>query len=78
MRQVVPDALYFGFECLSKNTPMEGADVKIENIPIKGRCRNCQYEFILKNWLDNCQMCGRNHVEIISGNRNRKKQFIIN
>ena len=67
MRQVVPDALYFGFECLSKNTPLEGAEVKIENIPIKGRCRQCSYEFILENWLENCKKCGQNHVEIISG-----------
>lgn len=67
MRQVVPDALYFGFECLSKNTPLEGAEVKIENIPIKGRCKNCYHEFILENWLDSCQNCGQNHVEIISG-----------
>lgn len=67
MRQVVPDALFFGFECLSKNTPLEGAEVKIEHIPIKGRCRNCQHEFILDNWLQSCQKCGQNHVEIISG-----------
>jgi len=67
MRQVVPDALYFGFECLSKNTPLEGAEVKIENIPIKGKCRHCQHEFILENWLESCKKCGENHVEIISG-----------
>ena len=67
MRQVVPDALYFGFECLSKDTALEGAEVKIENIPIKGRCRQCSHEFILENWLENCKKCGQNHVEIISG-----------
>lgn len=67
MRQVVPEALYFGFECLSKNTPLEGAKVMIENIPIKGRCHQCQSEFILESWLDNCQNCGQSQIQIISG-----------
>jgi len=67
MRQVVPDALYFSFECLRKNTPLADAKLKIENIPIKGRCHQCHHEFILKNWLDNCQNCGANQIEIISG-----------
>jgi len=67
MRQVVPDALYFGFECLSKDTPLEGAEIKIETIPIKGKCRKCLHEFILENWLENCPTCGENQIEIISG-----------
>lgn len=67
MRQVVPEALYFGFECLSKNTPLEGARVLIENIPVRGRCRQCQSEFILDSWLDNCKSCGQSQIEIISG-----------
>ncbi|HEX9975178.1 MAG TPA: hydrogenase maturation nickel metallochaperone HypA [bacterium] len=67
MRQVVPDALFFGFECLSKNTPLEGVEIKIDTIPIKGRCRQCHHEFILENWLESCKNCGQNQVEIISG-----------
>jgi len=67
MRQVVPEAMQFGFECLSKNTPLEGAELKIEHIPIRGRCRQCQDEFILENWLDNCNNCGASLIEIISG-----------
>ncbi|MCU0645720.1 MAG: hydrogenase maturation nickel metallochaperone HypA [bacterium] len=67
MRQVVPDALFFAFECLSKDTPLEGAEVKIEDIPIKGRCRNCHHEFILENWQENCASCGENQMDIISG-----------
>lgn len=37
MRQVVSDALYSGFEYRSKNTPLEGAEVKIQQIPIGDR-----------------------------------------
>lgn len=67
MRQVVPDALLFGFECLSKNTPLEGADLSIENVPIRGSCKACQTEFQLKNWYQGCPQCNASEVEIIAG-----------
>jgi len=67
MRQVVPDALHFGFECMSKNTPLEDAELRIENIPIKGKCPQCKHEFILNNWFGNCPKCQSTNIEIISG-----------
>ena len=67
MRQVVPEAMQFGFECVSKDTPLEGAKLIIENVPIKGRCSKCGYEFILENWLDNCPNCQEDYIETISG-----------
>lgn len=67
MRQVVPDALHFAFECVSKDTPLEGAKLIIDNIPIKGKCGQCNYEFILEHWFGNCPKCQSNRIEIISG-----------
>ena len=75
MRQVVPEALHFGFECVSKNTPVEGAELIIENVPIRGLCFHCNNEFILKNWLQNCPKCENNSVEIISGKELEIKEF---
>ena len=40
MSQVVPDALIFSFELLSKGTPFENAKIIIETAPTKGRCRS--------------------------------------
>ncbi len=68
MRQYVPDALTFGLECLSKDTPLEGAKLIIEEIPIKGHCSKCNREFIFKNMLDNtCPSCGEITSRITSG-----------
>ena len=75
MRQIVPEALQFGFECVSKNTPLEGAELIVENVPIKGHCFNCNHEFILKNWLENCPNCQESKVEIISGKELEIKEF---
>lgn len=75
MRQVVPEALQFGFEFVSKNTPLEGAELIIENVPIKGHCCNCNHKFILKNWLENCPRCQESKIEIISGKELEIKEF---
>lgn len=75
MRQVVPEALHFGFECVSKNTPVEGAELIIENVPIKGHCFHCNNEFLLKNWLQSCPSCKNNSIEIISGKELEIKEF---
>ena len=48
MRQVVADSLLFGFECLTKNTPLENARIEIENIPITARCMNANRNFELR------------------------------
>ena len=67
MRQVVPEALHFGFDCLSANTPLEGAELFIENVPVTGRCKACHSEFRLGNWLQGCTECDSSNVEIITG-----------
>lgn len=67
MRQVVPDALSFGFECLSKQTPLEGAVLEVESVPVRVVCQSCQTGFEVKNWLDGCPTCQTHDFRIISG-----------
>ncbi|MBD3289873.1 hydrogenase maturation nickel metallochaperone HypA [candidate division KSB1 bacterium] len=67
MRQVVPEALHFGFDCLSANTPLEGAELFIESVPIKGRCKACESEFRLGTLYQECEKCNSTEVEIVSG-----------
>jgi len=67
MSHVVPEALTFGFEAMSKDTPLEGAELVIENVPTKGRCDNCETEFVMTDILGICPDCGGTKIEIISG-----------
>jgi len=67
MSQVVPDALVFGFEVLSKGTALEGARLIIENVPTKGCCKGCGKEFVIGDLFDVCPECGETNIEIISG-----------
>lgn len=67
MSHVVPEALIFGFNAMSKDTPLEGAELAIERVPTKGRCDDCRTEFVMADILDICPNCGGTKIEIISG-----------
>lgn len=56
---VVPDALQFAFEALSQGTIAEGAEFRIETIPVRSTCRRCQKEFEFESLASlTCPDCG--------------------
>jgi hydrogenase nickel incorporation protein HypA/HybF len=67
MSHVMPDALIFGFDVMSKGTPLEDAKLIIESLATKGLCKKCETEFIIKDMLDVCPKCENPYFEIISG-----------
>ena len=67
LRQVVPSALTFGFELVAEDTPAEGAELELEEVPATGMCRECGTEGRLENFLLQCQTCGGFDLEILGG-----------
>ena len=67
LRNVEIESLGFGFDVLTAGSPLEGAQLEVEEVPIKGRCLQCSQEFTLSNWFDDCPICGGARVEITSG-----------
>lgn len=67
MTQVLPNALRFGFECLSQETSLEGAELVIETVSSKGRCMTCGKDFPIQNWTFVCPSCRRTDIEIVAG-----------
>ena len=67
MTQILPESLHFGFECLTRETPIAGAKLIIESIPARGYCKSCDNEFDFKGWLFSCSLCGETRIDIISG-----------
>ena len=67
LRQVVPSALAFGFELLAEGTPVEGAELEMEQVPAEGRCRGCGAESRLGNFPLQCSGCGSFDLEILKG-----------
>jgi hydrogenase nickel incorporation protein HypA/HybF len=67
LRQVVPSALAFSFELVAQGTPVEGAELEMEEIPVTGRCRECGAESQLTEFPLQCVACGAFDLEILQG-----------
>lgn len=63
---VLPDAMRFCFDVASAGTPLDGAQLMIEEPHGLARCRNCHDEFELADLILLCP-CGSADVEVLSG-----------
>jgi hydrogenase nickel incorporation protein HypA/HybF len=67
LRQVVPSALAFAFELVAQGTLVEGAELRMEEVPAAGRCRSCGMDTPLPDLPLRCRGCGGWDVEITRG-----------
>lgn len=67
LRQVVPSALAFSFDLVAEGTPVEGAELEIEEVPAAGRCRACGAESRQEGFPFRCGACGGLDLEIVQG-----------
>ena len=64
---VVADSLRFCFEIAAKETPLEGAELGIEEIPVVARCKACHSEWTIEGPAFSCQQCGSGKIDVLSG-----------
>lgn len=80
---LIPEQLIFNFEIATKNTLLEGAELRIETVKGKLKCNNCGFEGHSEIDPDippqiaifspmKCSKCGSSSTKIIGG-----KDFII-
>lgn len=55
------------FEIYVQATPVEGASLVIERVPVKVRCRICGNEYETKIPFSECDICGKKSFQIIAG-----------
>ena len=67
LRQIVPSALKFSFELVAQGTPIEGAELEMEEIPATGSCRGCGAESRLESFPLQCGVCGGYDLGIVEG-----------
>ena len=68
LRQVVPSALRFSFTVVAQGTPLEGAELAIQHVPARLRCRRCREEGEADGFPLACAGCGSLDVEVLAGN----------
>jgi hydrogenase nickel incorporation protein HypA/HybF len=67
LRQVVPSALAFSFELVAQGTPVEGAELEMEEVPATGKCRKCKAESRLRSFPLQCAACHSLDLDLIAG-----------
>jgi hydrogenase nickel incorporation protein HypA/HybF len=67
MTGVVPEALQFAFEALREGTLAAEARLDVEFVPASCWCANCQMEFEVKGWLQECPTCHQTSGELRHG-----------
>ena len=64
---VDPDALSFGFEVLTKDTPFQDVKLEIEFCRRVQRCRDCAHQFETEAMFTECPKCGSPNTVLIGG-----------
>jgi hydrogenase nickel incorporation protein HypA/HybF len=68
LRAIVPKQLQFCFEILSKESPIvEGAQLVIETLPVKGKCKSCEHEFPVEEYRFVCPECKHEDIDVLQG-----------
>jgi hydrogenase nickel incorporation protein HypA/HybF len=64
---VVPDNLRHFFVLLAEGSAVEGAELEIEEVPVRARCRSCGTEFDIEGVRFDCLDCGSNETDVVGG-----------
>ncbi len=72
MSGVVPDAMRFAWDVVSRDTIAAGARLEIESVPAAGWCATCRAEFACADFFNECPRC--HHV---SGEMRRGRELDI-
>ncbi|UQD51061.1 hydrogenase maturation nickel metallochaperone HypA [Bacillus methanolicus] len=65
---VVKEALEFSFDVVIEGTPLEGAKLIIEDVPVKVFCPVCQKDQVLPEpFLMRCPVCGTRTSQVLEG-----------
>ncbi len=64
---VVPEALSFSFGLIISGTELDGADLIIESIPLRGICADCGREFEIREFEFVCPGCEGTDISELSG-----------
>jgi hydrogenase nickel incorporation protein HypA/HybF len=67
MSGVVPESLQMCFKIMAAGTPCEGAELEIEQAPLKAHCSSCGEEYEVKNMVLLCPFCGGKVKDFTSG-----------
>lgn len=64
---IVPDSLKFCFDIAVRDTPVEGACLVINEIPVIAECNDCNITWEIETPAFSCNKCGATDISLKSG-----------
>ena len=65
---IMTDALLFAFDAMKADSPAQNAVLKIEEVPVSGRCGDCGGTFtVQEEYVLHCPLCGGGSFRIVGG-----------
>jgi len=77
MAGIVPDSLEFCFGAITQGTPLEGATLAIEHVPLRAHCSDCGADGDIAPTLFVCPSCGGSSLTILSGREMQVKDIEV-
>lgn len=66
-RNYVPDIMRFSWESMTKDTDLDGASLRIIEIPVELKCRDCKHVYQPEEYDFICPKCDSTHVDMNTG-----------
>ena len=67
LRAAEPQQLRSCFEMFAEGSIADGAELVIDEIGVRGRCRACAHAFAVPRYRFVCPACGGSDIEVIAG-----------
>ena len=64
---IVADSLRFCFEVATRDTPLAGAQLVIEELPVVALCNECGHRWTVEEPVFICEKCDSGSLSIVSG-----------
>jgi hydrogenase nickel incorporation protein HypA/HybF len=68
LRQIVPDTMQFAFAAATEDTVAQCAELALESVPVRARCKACATEFAVGGNLFACPSCSGADLDVYEGN----------
>lgn len=71
------NAFEFAWQQVKKNSLLQNASLKIDRIPGRAHCLECESEFSVSEVYEPCPVCGKHLNQIIQGKELRVKSLVV-
>lgn len=77
LRGIVPMQLTFCFTVVAENTIASGANLSLEIMPVRGKCRKCEQTFIVEDYHYVCPTCQSRDIQTVGGTELRLRDIEV-